>query len=98
MDLRKVPLSTKIELSRRILKDSLGTSKLQNVKIYEFAVNENLAITSNEFQYFLQPFDIISVKTSPNYDVQQGIYVNGEVLYPGYYIVKDRVKGWLIFS
>lgn len=82
--------ATKIELSRRIKKDSLNTSTWQNVKIFEFNVDENLQIQANDSKYILQPFDIVSVKTSPKYEAQQNIFVLGEVKYPGQYIVKDR--------
>lgn len=82
--------ASKIELSRRIKKDSLNTTTWQNVKIFEFNVDENLQIQANDSKYILQPFDIVSVKTSPKYEPQQNIFVMGEVKYPGQYIVKDR--------
>jgi polysaccharide biosynthesis/export protein len=82
--------SSKIELSRRIKKDTLGTTEWQNVIILEFQVNENLQIIASDSKYILQPFDMVSVKTSPKYEIQQNIFLIGEVAYPGQYIVKDR--------
>jgi polysaccharide biosynthesis/export protein len=82
--------ASKIELSRRIKKDTLGTTMWQSVKIYEFDIDENLRINAGDEKYILQPFDVVSVKASPRYEVQQNIYVLGEVVYPGQYIVKDR--------
>ena len=81
---------SKIELSRRIKKDTLGTTTWQNVIILEFEVNENLEISANESKYILQPFDIVSVKTSPKYEAQQNVFLVGEVVYPGQYFVKDK--------
>jgi polysaccharide biosynthesis/export protein len=82
--------ASKIELSRRIKKDTLGTSIWQSVKIYDFDIDENLQVNSNDAKYILQPFDFVTVKASPRYEVQQNIYVVGEVVYPGQYVVKDR--------
>lgn len=82
--------ATKIELSRRIKKDTLGTSVWQNVKIFEFDIDENLHLQSVENKYILQPFDVVSVKSSPKYEVQQNVFILGEVKYPGQYSVKDR--------
>ncbi len=82
--------ASKIELSRRIKKDTLGTSVWQNVKVFEFDLDQNLHLLSAEAKSILQPFDIVSVKTSPKYEAQQSIYVNGEVKYPGQLVVKDR--------
>ncbi len=82
--------ASKIELSRRIKKDTLNTTTWQNVKIFEFDIDENLQIQANDSKYILQPYDIISVKTSPKYEAQQTIYINGEVKFPGQYVVKDR--------
>jgi polysaccharide biosynthesis/export protein len=82
--------ASKIELARRIRKDTLGTTSWQTVKILEINSYENLIINSNDTKYILQPFDIVTVKLSPHYEVQQNVFVSGEVVYPGKYIVKDR--------
>ncbi len=82
--------ASKIELSRRILKDTLGVRNWQNVKIYEFNVDEKLSLNSSDLKYVLQPFDNVNIRTTPNYETQQELTILGEVLYPGKYIVKDR--------
>ncbi|MES2794435.1 MAG: SLBB domain-containing protein [Bacteroidota bacterium] len=84
--------ASRIELSRRIRKDTTGTSSWQNVKIFEFNIDENLQLAADDSKYILQPFDIISVKASPRYEVQQNVKIVGEVLFPGQYIVKDRTE------
>jgi polysaccharide biosynthesis/export protein len=82
--------ASKIEISRRIKKDTVGTNTWQNVIIFESTVDENLQIKASDSKYVLQPFDIVSIKTSPKYEVQQNIFLSGEVVYPGQYVVKDK--------
>jgi polysaccharide biosynthesis/export protein len=84
--------TSKIELSRRIKKDTLGTTNWQTVKIFEINGNENLGLNSNDNKYILQPFDVVSIKLSPRYEVQQKIVISGEVMFPGKYVVKDRTE------
>ncbi len=81
---------SKIELSRRIKKDTLGIDKWQTVKIFESTVDENLKLISDDSKYILQPFDVVTIKTSPQYEIQQTIHIKGEVVYPGEFVIKDR--------
>jgi polysaccharide biosynthesis/export protein len=85
-------ITSKIELSRRIKRDTLGTSTWQTIKIIEVNGDESLALGANDTKYILQPFDVVSIKTSPRYEVQQFVDINGEVVYPGKYPVKDRTE------
>ena len=80
----------KIELSRRIKSDTLATTQWQSVKIYEYEVDELLRLNANDAKYILQPFDIVTVRKSPKYEVQQSLFINGEVAYPGNYVLKDK--------
>lgn len=83
-------LSSKIELSRRVKYDSAGTTAWQTIKISEFNIDENLKIEANEEKYILKPFDVVAVKSSPRYMAQKNVILVGEVVLPGYYILKDN--------
>jgi protein involved in polysaccharide export with SLBB domain len=75
----------KIEVSRRIRtriadKDS---------SVYSVIKEINLGPDQNNdmFGFELQPFDIVSVRRSPVYKEQASVTVEGEVIYPGNYIL-----------
>ena len=62
--------------------------------MYQFAVDRNLQVSSSESRsdsvFRLQPFDIVYVRTSANYEPQQQIFVYGEVMQPGNYAITNR--------
>ena len=85
-----------IEVSRRVRQDTTGL-RVNTLEKYQFALDRNLTITpatdnlANDPKTFrLQPFDIVYVRTSPNYEAQRHVYVHGEVMRPGNYAIVSR--------
>jgi protein involved in polysaccharide export with SLBB domain len=78
----------RIEVSRRV-SDSDPTSKNSNLA-QVFTVNVDAQLKKGEANFKLQPFDIVSIYTLPGYEKQNTIKIEGEVLYPGYYTIKQK--------
>ena len=82
-----------VEVSRRIRRDSAGINTTL-LEIYRFSIDRNLQITplesASEDRFRLQPFDIVYVRTSVNYEPQQQVYIYGEVMQPGSYSIFSR--------
>lgn len=81
----------RIEISRRIMGEAAPEQRGEELaKIYTFSVSRDLQLSEEDNQFQLQPFDHIYVHSRPNYQVQQKVTIEGEVMYPGTYTIKDR--------
>jgi len=52
---------------------------------FNFAINSNLSIDPSASKFILEPFDEVFVRSSPNYEKQQFISIEGQVTFPGVY-------------
>jgi protein involved in polysaccharide export with SLBB domain len=82
--------STKrIEVARRI-SDSDPTSKNSSVA-QVFSVNSvDGQLKPAEANFVLMPFDIVSIYSLPGFEKQKTVKVEGEVMYPGSYTIKNK--------
>ncbi|MFM6994730.1 MAG: SLBB domain-containing protein [Sediminibacterium sp.] len=82
---------SRIEVSRRLL-----SSSSTDTTAYSIIHSVDLgSAKAEDFNFVLQPFDIISVRKSPSYRSQITVSVEGEVLYPGNYTLsgnKERLS------
>ncbi|QKZ11929.1 SLBB domain-containing protein [Spirosoma sp. KUDC1026] len=89
---------TRIEVARRVREDSsgFGTARLQ---LYKFSIDRDLRITQfndpnsglpDTATFELQPFDIVYVRRSTNYEEQRQVYIYGEIRHPGNYAISSR--------
>jgi protein involved in polysaccharide export with SLBB domain len=86
----------KIEIARRLDSTGSDTSSKQLSQVIEVATEKDLNAKGSEFK--LKPWDVILVRKKPNYSSQVSIKIEGEVLYPGAYILsskQDKVSGIL---
>ena len=78
----------RIEVARRIRNTTSlsDTTKLAQV----FYVNVDADLKQSTGNFFLQPFDIVSVRPAPGYQVQRTVKIEGEVLFPGSYTITNK--------
>ncbi|MBC8152063.1 MAG: SLBB domain-containing protein, partial [Bacteroidetes bacterium] len=90
--------ASRIEVARRIRKDSVGINARDNIEIYRLTLDRELRLPAQSgtaptlAEFILQPFDIVYVRTSPYYEVQQRVFITGEVDNPGSYAVFSRTE------
>ncbi len=78
----------RLEVARRKTGDDSILVSNQAAVIYTVNLDKNLSLTNVDFT--LQPYDIVTVYNLPNYEKQRTVKVEGEVLYPGYYIINTQ--------
>jgi protein involved in polysaccharide export with SLBB domain len=80
--------ATRIEVSRRVNNTDFKTDNGAIAQVFNVDIHSELDLNSVNFA--LQPYDIVSVYTSPGFEVQRTVKVEGEVLYPGYYTITKK--------
>lgn len=84
-----------VEVLRRIRKDAtLSDTSVYNT-ILKFNLQDSLALTNGQAAIELEPYDVVNVKNLPRNQAAGSVTINGEVLFPGTYLLntkKDRVS------
>jgi len=79
----------RIEVARRIKNDGVSVND-QISEIQLFTVDKNLNLNNEASNFVLMPFDQVYVRRSPGYEEQTSAKVEGEVLYPGMYVIQNK--------
>lgn len=83
---------SKLELARRIVTHGLGSITDDKIEIKTFNIGGNLQLSDEGNQFTLTPFDILSIRRSPDYEDQRYISIQGMVNFPGVYALKNNNK------
>lgn len=62
----------------------------QIAEVYKFSISKNLIVDESASKFELSPFDEVFVRSSPNYELQQFITLQGQVVYPGVYGLEKK--------
>ena len=84
--LRESAATGYVEIVRRKKNIGLDNPNLINSQIAEiikFGISNNLQLDNTASKFELVPFDEIFIRTSPNYELQQFVTVQGQVVFPG---------------
>jgi len=84
--MREAAAESNIEITRRV-KD-LNSRDISDILVLQ--VDKNLRVNSSSGAAIkLEPFDHVVVRKNPNYRVERFIQLDGEVLYPGKYAIRN---------
>nr|WP_138729752.1 SLBB domain-containing protein [Pedobacter ureilyticus] len=78
----------RIEVSRRIKNNDPNSVSSKTADLFVVNIDEDLKVLGEKFK--IQPFDIISVRSSEGYVIQKQVKIEGEVLYPGMYTITSK--------
>jgi protein involved in polysaccharide export with SLBB domain len=77
-----------VEISRRLRNATQQTDSMVYAIIKTINLDQDQAVSLVEST--LEPFDIVSVRRSPLYKTQLRVNLEGEVLYPGTYVLAGK--------
>lgn len=81
----------RIEISRVIIQNNEPTS----IAIYNLTINDDYEVIGgiDEPEYLLSPFDVVTVRYVPDFELQKRVKIKGEVIFPGpYTILNDNER------
>ncbi|MGK7395705.1 MAG: SLBB domain-containing protein [Candidatus Cyclobacteriaceae bacterium M3_2C_046] len=82
--------NSNVEVARRYKPANEDQVSNRVAQIYTFKVSENLTMEEADLNFTLQPFDMVFIRRSPGYQIQQTVRIEGEVLYPGVYGIQSK--------
>ncbi|NLU94404.1 SLBB domain-containing protein [Chitinophaga sp. Ak27] len=78
-----------VEVSRRIRKGDYNSGDSLKAIIKQFDISADLSSIKDQ-QLILEPFDEVVIRKSPAYSEQSNIMLEGEVVYPGKYVIVNK--------
>jgi len=81
----------RIEVYRRVDGDIASEERSASMaESFLFTVSRDLVLEGGAKDFRLQPFDQVYVRRRPDYQEQRSVRIEGEVLYPGEYVLRSR--------
>lgn len=78
-----------VEVSRRIVNPEGHDDSEQRAEIFNVTLNGSLTLDGTE-GFRLQPYDEVYVRKSPEYSEQRAVWIRGEVLFEGRYVLENQ--------
>ncbi|NBC67206.1 MAG: hypothetical protein GVY07_16315, partial [Bacteroidetes bacterium] len=88
--LRDEAAAYRVEVARRVADDDTRVKVNQIANVFEFEIDEDFEFSGNDGEFELEPYDMVFVRTKPNYQEQLTVRIEGEVQYPGEYVLERR--------
>lgn len=87
--LKEAASTVRVDVARRI-KDATATKdRNETAETYNFSLRDGFVV-DGEAGFILEPYDEVYVRRSPGYQEQQNLKVEGEVLFPGTYVLAKK--------
>ncbi|TDB64479.1 SLBB domain-containing protein [Arundinibacter roseus] len=86
----KESAASQVEVVRRVRDSNAQAADAAISKIYRFDVSRDLSLNGQASGFTLMPFDEVIVRKSPNYQEQQFVALEGEILNPGQYGIMSK--------
>ena len=79
-----------VEVVRRYKPENAEQFQSKIAEVFTFDISKNLSMEEADLGFTLKPFDMVLVRRSPGYEMQQAVKVEGEVMYPGLYGIEKK--------
>lgn len=80
---------SKVDVARRVVDPYSLEVKEEIGETFSFSIKDGLAVDGAD-KFYLEPYDVVSVRKSPAYQTQKFVTVGGEVAFPGQYVLQTN--------
>lgn len=87
--LRQGASKARVDVARRIVNPTATEQTPKTAEIFTFSLENGLVMNATE-DFYLQPYDVVEIRTSPGYQAQTFVSVEGEVAFTGKYALQKR--------
>ncbi len=81
--------TVKVDVARRVGDPTSTEASMTIAETFSFALKDGFVV-DGEQNFTLEPFDVVYVRQSPTYSEQKHIYIAGEVVFPGIYVLSQK--------
>lgn len=87
--LKEAASTVRVDVARRIKNADATTGQNETAETYSFSLRDGFVV-DGQAGFVLEPFDEVYVRRSPGYYEQQNVTVEGEVFFPGTYVLAKK--------
>lgn len=88
--LRNRAAAYRVEVARRVVETETQVKVNQIAEVFQFNIDPDFRFVDRADEFVLQPFDRVFIRTKPNYQTQITVMIEGEVQFPGEYVLETR--------
>ncbi|MDE7096634.1 MAG: SLBB domain-containing protein, partial [Muribaculaceae bacterium] len=81
--------TARVDISRRIVDQNATDATNRLAEIFTVNIENGLGV-GEASEFILKPYDLVQVRKSPTYSPQETITLQGQVLFPGQYVIDTR--------
>lgn len=81
--------TARVDVARRIVDPSATESSSKISEVFRLSI-ENGMVSQKDKGFLLKPYDVVQIRKSPTYSPQESVTLNGEILFPGQYVLESR--------
>ena len=82
--------TAKVDVTRRVMDNNSTEAKDTIAAVFTFDLKDGFVVGKGNSAFHLEPYDIVTVRKSPGFMEQRGVYLIGEVLYDGNYFLTKK--------
>lgn len=81
--------TSRVDVARRIVDQNATDATESIAQVFQFEIENGMTV-GNGKGFTLMPYDVVQIRKSPTYTKQEFITVEGQVLFPGQYVLQSR--------